>query len=559
MNKTQLDQFFLDSLENGNIEVNLAKGKASYKMSRGSFTTKDKIFDRHKLTFKSKEDNNYLFSDGKVSLTINVDKTENIKLHFKSEPEYNRFTLKFKSFSDEHIYGCGEQYTHFDLKGQKVKIWVSEHQQVMKIAKKFLREKIFGVNPDYKAPYKSHQTYYSSPGFMSSKNYFVYCHEDSYGEIEFNKEETLIKFRQIPQSISILTADSVLELTQKITKLVCIQPKLPEFTSDGVILATQGGTDVLLEKYNKLKAKGAMISAIWSQDWSGQIVTEFGSQVYWNWSLDEKLYHNFKEMIETLNKDGVKFLGYINTFVKEGSVQYKYAVEHDYVVKKQDGSPYLVKSTTFNAAIIDLTYDKAYEWYKNIIKDNMIGIGLAGWMADFGEYLPTDSVVHGGDPEKLHNKWPTLWAKCNYDAIKEAGKEGEIFIFSRAAYGHTVQYTNSMWNGDQHVDYSDEYGLGSVVPATLSMACSGVGINHSDIGGYTTVLHMKRDAELFLRWSEMNLFTPVYRCHEGNRPRSNVQFDDPQVIDEFTNNTLIFVKLKPYREEELEKFISSRH
>ena len=554
MNKQELNEFFLSSLENGNIYIVLAKGKAKYKMSRGSFKTKDHSTDKHKLIFKKKDNKDYIFSDGKEECIISVECDERITLKFKTNPSFNRFTLRFKSFEDEHIYGCGEQYTHFDLKGQNVDIWVSEHQQVMKIAKKFLREKILGVNPSYKAPYKDHQTYFSSPGFMSSKNYFIYCHQDSFGRFSFKKDETLLSFRQIPEKISILLGDNPLDLISQVTRLVKIQPHLPAFVGEGAILATQGGTDVMMKKYKTMKEKGAKIAAIWCQDWSGQIITEFGSQVYWNWEHDTTLYHDLDKAIEELNRDNVKFLGYINTFLKQDANLYNYAKEHDFLVKNKDGNPYLIKSTTFYAGIVDLTNPKAYQWYKDIIKKNMIGKGLSGWMADFGEYLPTDSIVYGGDAEKLHNKWPTLWAKCNLDAIKEAGKDGEIFIFSRAAYGDTIQYTTSMWNGDQHVDYSNDQGLGSVIPATLSMCCSGVGVNHSDIGGYTTVLHMKRDEELFLRWSEMNIFTPVYRCHEGNRPKSNVQFDDESVIDEFSKNSNIFYELKPYREYVLKEY-----
>ncbi|MDY3889761.1 MAG: alpha-glucosidase [Bacilli bacterium] len=554
MNKQELNEFFLSSLENGNIYIVLAKGKAKYKMSRGSFKTKDHAKDKHKLVFKKKDNNDYIFSDGKEECIISVECDERITLKFKTDSSFNRFTLRFKSFEDEHIYGCGEQYTHFDLKGQNVDIWVSEHQQVLKIAKKFLREKILGVNPSYKAPYKDHQTYFSSPGFMSSKNYFIYCHQDSFGRFSFKKDETLLSFRQIPEKISILLGDNPLDLISHVTRLVKIQPHLPAFVGEGAILATQGGTDVMMKKYKAMKEKGAKIAAIWCQDWSGQIITEFGSQVYWNWEHDTTLYHDLDKAIEELNRDNVKFLGYINTFLKQDANLYNYAKEHDFLVKNKYGNPYLIKSTTFYAGIVDLTNPKAYQWYKDIIKKNMIGKGLSGWMADFGEYLPTDSIVYGGDAEKLHNKWPTLWAKCNLDAIKEAGKEGEIFIFSRAAYGDTIQYTTSMWNGDQHVDYSNDQGLGSVIPATLSMCCSGVGVNHSDIGGYTTVLHMKRDEELFLRWSEMNIFTPVYRCHEGNRPKSNVQFDDESVIDEFCKNSNIFYELKPYREYVLNEY-----
>ncbi len=45
-----------------------------------------------------------------------------------------------------------------------------------------------------------------------------------------------------------------------------------------------------------------------------------------------------------------------------------------------------------------------------------------------------------------------------------------------------------MWAGDQNVDWSLDDGLASVVPAALSLAMTGHGLHHSDIGGYTTLL-----------------------------------------------------------------------
>ena len=107
--------------------------------------------------------------------------------------------------------------------------------------------------------------------------------------------------------------------------------------------------------HSLMKEKGAKIAAIWCQDWSGQITTEFGSQVYWNWEHDTTLYHDLDKAIEELNRDNVKFLGYINTFLKQDANLYNYAKEHDFLVKNKDGNPYLIKSTTFYAGIVDLT------------------------------------------------------------------------------------------------------------------------------------------------------------------------------------------------------------
>lgn len=550
MNKAELREFFISQLTNGDCLFRVAKGAAKYKMSRGSFKTKARIYNDHVLKYKTTVGNRYIFSDGKVEGELILDDNPDIiKFHFHVDFGYNRFFLSFKTFEDEHIYGCGEQFTALDLKGKTVPIWVSEHQQVMKIAKKLLRWKLKGKpEPDRVSNYKNHQTYASFPIFISSKNYGIYVHDDSYGKMVFSKDRVELGFRNIPKSVSLFTSDSQQELIETLAiNLMGIAPKTPDWVNDGAILAMQGGTEVLRKKYQEAKEKGVKIAALWAQDWCGHVVTSFGYQVYWNWSVDNELYKGLKEFIDELHKDGVRFLGYINTFLKRDAPLYNEAKAMNILVRKKDGSVYHVKSTTFDAGIVDLTNPTGFEWYKDVIKKNMIEFGLDGWMADFGEYLPTDSIVYGGEADKLHNKWPTFWAKCCHDAIFEMKKEKDIFIFSRAAFGHTVQYTNSIWNGDNHVDWSDEYGIASVIPASISLACCGVGVIHSDIGGYTTVAWMRRNAELLRRWSEMNIFTPIFRTHEGNQPKNNVQFDNPEVIGEFAENSHIFYELKKYR------------
>ena len=71
---------------------------------------------------------------------------------------------------------------------------------------------------------------------------------------------------------------------------------------------------------------------------------------------------------------------------------------------------------------------------------NLVELGFSGWMADFGEYLPVDGVYHSGaDPVRMHNEYPVLWAKLNYEVLKETNKLGEIMFFMRA--GGTGRYT----------------------------------------------------------------------------------------------------------------------
>ncbi len=450
----------------------------------------------------------------------------------------NRFWITFPTSATEHIYGCGENYSEFDLKGQKVRIWVAEHQNVARISKKLIKEKLFGKKPKKKLSFDKYESYYVQPTFVSSDKYFVHVDMNQYGEFDFTNPDVITIYTQELPKLTMETADTFPELSKKLSSLLGHQRKLPDWIYDGAIIAMQDwvkdgdkvkegfdGCGNIDRKLAELEATGAKVAGVWCQDWCGCRCTGFGYQVMWNWKYSKEQYPDLPEKIKKWKSKGVRFLGYINPFIALEKDIYQEAKAKGYCVKDKDGNDYLVTITTFPAAMVDFTNPEAYEWYKNLIKENMIGIGMGGWMADFGEYLPVDAVLHDGNPKELHNKWPAIWAKMNREAIDECHAEDEVFFFTRAGYTGTVNDSAMMWTGDQHVDWSVDDGLPSVIPATLSLAMCGCGISHSDVGGYTTVMHMRRTKELLMRWEEMNVFSPLFRFHEGNQPGNNVQFD----------------------------------
>ena len=67
---------------------------------------------------------------------------------------------------------------------------------------------------------------------------------------------------------------------------------------------------------------------------------------------------------------------------------------------------------------MDFTNPEAAQWYQTVMQKNMMQRQISGWMSDFGEYLPFDAVLFNGSAAVLHNKFPQLWAKVNYDATK---------------------------------------------------------------------------------------------------------------------------------------------
>lgn len=543
------------------MEVSIGSGENQFSMSRGSFKYKQKISGKRKLTLQNQEktEEGYLLTyvDPKgsgakeqVHQFAVTQQGSQIRLAYVGEekPGVNRYWLTFVTNPKEHIYGCGETYSELDLKGQNVRIWVAEHQNTGRISKKIIKEKLLGKHPDKKLSFDKYESYYAQPTFVSSDKYYVHCDINAYSEFDFTDAGKITLYFQEPPVIITDSGQDFAEVSRKLTGLLGRQKALPDWLYDGVILGIQEGTDVVDAKIKKAKEAGVPVVGVWCQDWSGCRRTGFGYQVMWNWEWDQELYPGLDKKIAEWKEEGVRFLGYINPFIAIEKDLYAYASEHGYCVQDREGKDYLVTITTFPAAMVDFTNPEAYEWYKGLIKENMIGLGMGGWMADFGEYLPIDAVLYSGeDPAIIHNQWPAIWAKMNQEAVAECGKEGQVFFFTRAGHTGTIAHSHMMWTGDQHVDWSIDDGLPAVIPATLSLAMSGYGIAHSDVGGYTTIMHMRRSKELLLRWEEMNVFSPIFRTHEGNQPVNNVQFDDDEeLLAQLAKCGRMHVALKDY-------------
>lgn len=543
------------------MEVSIGSGENQFSMSRGSFKYKQKISGKRKLTLQNQEktEEGYLLTyvDPKGSSAKEqvhqfavTQQGSQIRLTYVGEekPGVNRYWLTFVTNPREHIYGCGETYSELDLKGQNVRIWVAEHQNTGRISKKIIKEKLLGKHPDKKLSFDKYESYYAQPTFVSSDKYYVHCDINAYSEFDFTDAGKITLYFQEPPVIITDSGQDFAEVSRKLTGLLGRQKALPDWLYDGVILGIQEGTDVVDAKIKKAKEAGVPVVGVWCQDWSGCRRTGFGYQVMWNWEWDQELYPGLDKKIAEWKEEGVRFLGYINPFIAIEKDLYAYASEHGYCVQDREGKDYLVTITTFPAAMVDFTNPEAYEWYKGLIKENMIGLGMGGWMADFGEYLPIDAVLYSGeDPAIIHNQWPAIWAKMNQEAVAECGKEGQVFFFTRAGHTGTIAHSHMMWTGDQHVDWSIDDGLPAVIPATLSLAMSGYGIAHSDVGGYTTIMHMRRSKELLLRWEEMNVFSPLFRTHEGNQPVNNVQFDDDEeLLAQLAKCGRMHVALKDY-------------
>lgn len=459
----------------------------------------------------------------------------------------NRIWFNLEASENEHIYGCGEQYSELDLRGKLVPIWVQE-QGVGR--GKDLITLLANIHSGSGGSW--HTTYYSQPTFVSSANVSCHIEATSYAELDFrDPARHVLHTWQIPTRIRIQVADSAPEVVAGLTGYLGRQPELPAWAYEGIWLGIQGGTEVVETKLDAAEQAGIPVAAVWAQDWEGIRMTSFGKQLSWNWRYDDSLYPDLPATIASLGERGIRFLGYINPMlVPEGDL-YQHAAEKGFLVKNRQGEVAHVTITSFPAGLVDFENPAACKWYKKVIQDNLLGIGLSGWMADFGEALPTDADLYSGrNPELAHNNYPVQWARINREAVEEAGKLGDLVFFMRAGATGSSRHALAHWAGDQLVNWSLDDGFATVIPAAISLGFCGVGHFHSDIGGYTTVAWIKRKKELLLRWCEQAVFSPIMRTHEGNRPEANWQFDsDRDTLKHFARMTRIYVHLAEYHRQ----------
>ena len=545
---TEGDRIIL-SADSDKPMIYIGHGKESVDMYRGNFKIEDYVEDKVPLKLTSSEEKDgttVLDFEGKITAAVTV-KGQCAEIKFEShDPSVNRFWLRVAADKDEHIYGCGEQMSYFDLRGRHFPLWTSEPG----VGRDKTTYVTWRSDVENKAGGDYYNTNYPEPTFVSSKRYYLHVDSTAYADFDFRNEEFHeLQIWEVPTGIRIEAAKDFEELLLKETAFFGRQPELPDWVYNGLIFGVQGGNERSFGLAEKICEKGVKLSGIWCQDWCGKRITSFGKRLQWDWHYHKEMYPDLPEKISELHKKGMKFLGYVNPYLVNDGELFKEGEEKGYFAKRHDGTTYLVDFGEFYCGAVDLTNPEAFEWFKGIIKKYSIDIGIDGWMADFGEYLPTDDIVlHSGRQAMVeHNHWPLLWAKCNYEAVKETGNLGKIVYFMRAGANGSQKYCTLLWAGDQSVDFSRHDGLCTVISAALGSGMMGCGLSHSDIGGYTSLFGNVRTKEVFMRWAEMAAFTPVMRTHEGNRPDDCYQFyDDEDGILRMARLVDIYTMMAPY-------------
>lgn len=523
----------------------MARGNPAIEMVRGNFRIEDAPSDELVPSEFELVGNAVVLSHGgqsaaRLELDGTVLRVELLRAG------YDRMWLHFHADADETVWGGGEQMSYLALNGRSFPMWTSEpgvgRDKSTQLTQ--LMDQNGMAGGDY------WNTNYPQPTFLTSRWIAVHCTALSYSVIDCT-DPAFHRFEvwSAVTGFELYAADGPLDLVGQLSARFGRQPQLPDWVIGGAIVGLKDGARSF-ERLERYIAAGTAVSGLWCEDWAGVRQTSFGRRLFWDWRRDNQRFPDLPARIAGLARRGIRFLAYANPYLCNDGILFEEAHEGGHFCLRQDSDEvYLVDFGEFDCGVLDFTREATRLWFaEKVLGREMLDIGIAGWMADFGEYLPIDvRLADGSDPMEAHNRWPVLWAQVNAHALESRGKTGDAVIFMRAGFSGVQAHCPLLWAGDQSVDFTRHDGIGTVITAALSAGLVGNAYSHSDCGGYTSLHGNVRSPELMQRWCELAAFAPVMRSHEGNRPDDNLQYDSTdELLDCFARWSRVHNHLAPY-------------
>ena len=191
---------------------------------------------------------------------------------------------------------------------------------------------------------------------------------------------------------------------------------------------------------------------------------------------------------------------------------YDDAARKGLLVKNPQGNPYLL-TNPFTAdqivSEVDFTHPGGRDLFGRLL-DEAIRDGYDGWMEDFGEYTPTDSVFHNGKRGlEMHNRYPVLYHGTS--TAHTAKRGGDFAVFIRSGFHGVQPHARLVWGGDPNEDWSCTDGLCAALHQAVNTGLSGIAYQGSDIGGFHSLTGSRTSDELNARWLQLGAVSGVMR------------------------------------------------
>lgn len=447
------------------------------------------------------------------------------KVETSPEGDKRGATMSFKCEADECFVGTGERFRKMDLSGQTFYLKNQDGQ---------------GVN--------NRRAYKNIPFYMSSRMYGVFYHTSAYCRLSLaDHSSRSVQFRNDCATIDafVIGGETPERVLFHYRQLTGFPPMLPVW-SYGIWMSrmTYFSADEVNEICDRLRREQYPCDVIHLD--TGWFVTDWLCE----WKFNPERFPNPEAFLKRLADNGYKVSLWQLPYVAQGAEQIDEAKANGYISSPKggwDNASTVGGSSNFStldyAGTIDFTYDKATEWYKNLLRE-LLRMGVKCIKTDFGENIHMDHEYHSMTPEQLNNIYALLYQKAAYEVTKQ--ETGDGIIWARAAWAGCQRFPLH-WGGDSESSWA---GLAGSLKGGLHFGLSGFAFWSHDVPGFHSVpdfMNSPLDPKVYVRWTQFGVFSSHIRYH-GSHKREPWHY--PTVSDIVKKWWCLRYRLLPYILEE---------
>ncbi len=351
----------------------------------------------------------------------------------------------------------------------------------------------------------------SMPWIVSDKGYGVLF--DDYNAASLNVGKNILYTSTTPKNLSYYFVNGNGSLAGAVSNFTQLTGRqgLPPFWALGYITSRYGyhTQQEALGAVDSLKQAGYPLDGIvFDLYWYGK-ETDMGKLAW-----DKGQFPNHRLMLDSLKRRGVNTViisqPYIN---KIGAIDnYNLLKSKGMLTKDSLGNAHDVTTWVGDAGMFDISNPDTRTWLWNRLKP-LTAEGLAGWWGDLGEpevHPLTIRHANGETAEQFHNVYGNEWSRLIYEGLRKDFPDMRPLLLMRGGTTGLQRYSVFPWTTDVSRSWG---GLQPQVNLMLNSGLSGLGYMGSDIGGFAVDPKDPYHPELYVRWLQAGVFSPVLRTH----------------------------------------------
>jgi len=408
-----------------------------------------------------------------------------------------RCRLDLVTTSDGSYYGVGERGHRLNLRGDTLTMYNRQNYGYTKNDRRISQMNI------------------TMPLVVSSDGFALLFDDYAPSGLILGKGNNISYVTENPRHVDfyfVNGASTVADVTEQLTALTGRQP-LPPLWALGYITSkygyhneaeTRGVIDTL--KRNDYPVDGVVLDLYWygkEQDMG---------RLAW----DSTQWPTSRKMLADLKKRGVNLVAISQPYILRngrGIDNYNELAAKGMLLHDSTGrNTQEVKIWVGEGGMFDMSNPDTRSWLRNRYRELTDG-GITGWWGDLGEpevHPETGLHANGLTARLYHNQYGNDWSRIIYDLFKEEYPDRRLLTMMRGGTIGLQRYSVFPWSTDVSRSWG---GLQPQVTIMTNSGLSGLGYMGHDVGGFAVDPKNPEDAELYVRWLQLGLFSPMLRTH----------------------------------------------